>query len=93
MKETLDIITQYLLIIVLVLQIAFLIYFAYINYKRFQEDKKCWEQRVKAAEEIHDLAENIENEYKKYLESKSKLDDSKECSKDEKTIEESTNKE
>ena len=61
MKEMLEPIMEILLIVVLILQAMFLVYFTYINYRRFQEDKKCWKQRDKVADEIHDLAENIEN--------------------------------
>lgn len=42
MKESLNYVSQILLIILLILQIGVMLYLFYINHKRFKEDKKFW---------------------------------------------------
>ena len=90
MKEILEYIVQVFLMIALILNMVAMIYVIYINHKRFQDDKKCWAQRDKVVEEIRELADEIEEETKKYIESHSNdcdklADDPKECIEDEKT--------
>lgn len=40
--DILNLISKYLLIVLLVLQIGIMIYLFYINHKRFEADKKFW---------------------------------------------------
>mgnify|MGYP007069836332 CR=1 FL=1 len=69
--DILNLISKILLVIVLVLQIGVIIYFFYINHKRFEEDKKFWayldeevqlsKQKLQLYSEEH-LEEEVKNE-------------------------------
>ena len=39
-----DMVTKFLIIILLLLQVCIMLYLFYINHKRFQEDKKFWKE-------------------------------------------------